>query len=161
MKFSAPTVCRCFAMPSPISFLREPTKVPMLVKRLLFLENRDLDRPAGPGRIPLLSGIYRKASFFYLGSKLHLGIPVQGGSTLAVQLEKFRHSLNGRTDTPAEKLRQLIGASLKAYRAGKIRAPGASALLWTISIPCPSPQHQDMERSMGSVKGFMLGSECT
>ena len=60
-----------------------------------------------------------KASFLYVGSKLHLPIPIQGGSTLAVQLEKFRHSPNGRTDTPAEKLRQVIGASLKAYRAGK------------------------------------------
>jgi membrane peptidoglycan carboxypeptidase len=34
-------------------------------------------------------------------------------------LEKFRHSPNGRTETPGEKLRQVIGASLKAYRAGK------------------------------------------
>jgi hypothetical protein len=36
-----------------------------------------------------------------------------------VQLEKFRHSPNGRTDTPVEKFRQVVGASLKAYRAGK------------------------------------------
>ena len=93
---------------------------PLLVKTLLFLENRDLDRPAAPWQNPVIEwDRLLKASFLYLGSKLHLGVPVQGGSTLAVQLEKFRHSPNGRTDTPAEKLRQLIGASLKAYRAGK------------------------------------------
>ena len=53
-----------------------------------------------------------------LAAKLALPVPVQGGSTLAVQLEKFRHSPNGRTESPLEKLRQLIGASLKAYREG-------------------------------------------
>ena len=92
----------------------------LLTKTLLFLENRDLDRPASPWQNPVIEwDRLFKASFFYVGSKLHFRVPVQGGSTLAVQLEKFRHSPNGRTDTPAEKLRQLIGASLKAYRAGK------------------------------------------
>jgi membrane peptidoglycan carboxypeptidase len=93
---------------------------PLLIKTLLFLENRDLDRPAFPWQNPVIEwDRLVKASFLYVGSKLHLPIPIQGGSTLAVQLEKFRHSPNGRTDTPAEKLRQVIGASLKAYRAGK------------------------------------------
>jgi hypothetical protein len=54
----------------------------------------------------------------YVAAKLNFPVPVQGGSTLAVQLEKFRHSPNGRTDTPIEKLRQIVGASLKAYREG-------------------------------------------
>ena len=93
---------------------------PLLTRTLLFLENRDLDRPASSWQNPVIEwDRLLKAAFFYIGSKLHLGVPVQGGSTLAVQLEKFRHSPNGRTDTPAEKLRQLVGASLKAYRAGK------------------------------------------
>jgi membrane peptidoglycan carboxypeptidase len=93
---------------------------PLLVKTLLFLENRDLDRPASPWQNPTIEwDRLLKASLLYIGSKLHLPIPVQGGSTLAVQLEKFRHSPNGRTDTPAEKIRQMIGASLKAYRVGK------------------------------------------
>jgi membrane peptidoglycan carboxypeptidase len=93
---------------------------PLLTRTLLFLENRDLDRPAFSWQNPVIEwDRLLKASFFFIGSKLHLRVPLQGGSTLAVQLEKFRHSPNGRTDTPAEKLRQLIGASLKAYRAGK------------------------------------------
>ncbi len=92
---------------------------PLIVKTLLFLENRDLDRPATPWQNPVIEWdrIF-KAALMYVGSKLHLRVPVQGGSTLAVQLEKFRHSPNGRTDTPVEKLRQIVGASLKAYREG-------------------------------------------
>ena len=92
---------------------------PLIVKTLLFLENRDLDRPATRWQNPVIEWdrIF-KAALMYVGAKLHLPVPVQGGSTLAVQLEKFRHSPNGRTDTPLEKLRQIMGASLKAYREG-------------------------------------------
>jgi membrane peptidoglycan carboxypeptidase len=92
---------------------------PLLSKTLLFLENRDLDRPATPWQNPVIEWDRTvKAAMLYVAAKLNLPVPVQGGSTLAVQLEKFRHSPHGRTDTPLEKLRQLIGASLKAYRTG-------------------------------------------
>src|SRR5687768_1769974 len=92
---------------------------PLLVKTLLFLENRDLERPASPWKNPAIEwDRLFKAALLYVGSKLHLEVPVQGGSTLAVQLEKFRHSPNGRTESPVEKFRQVVGASLKAYRAG-------------------------------------------
>jgi membrane peptidoglycan carboxypeptidase len=93
---------------------------PLLVRTLLFLENRDLDRPAASWQNPVIEwDRMAKAALYYIGAKLYLPVPVQGGSTLAVQLEKFRHSPHGRTDTPAEKLRQVVSASLKAYRAGK------------------------------------------
>jgi membrane peptidoglycan carboxypeptidase len=93
---------------------------PLLVQTLLFLENRDLGRDSAPWQNPAIEwDRLVKAGLLYVGSKLHLPVPVQGGSTLAVQLEKFRHSPSGRTDKPVEKVRQVIGASLKAYRAGK------------------------------------------
>ena len=92
---------------------------PLLVKTLLFLENRDLDHPASPWQNPAVEwDRLFKATFFYIASKLYIEVPVQGGSTLAVQLEKFRHSPRGRTESPVEKYRQLVGASLKAYREG-------------------------------------------
>jgi len=93
---------------------------PLLVQTLLFLENRDLGQPSTRWQNPAIEwGRLFKAGLLYLGAKFYLPVSVQGGSTLAVQLEKFRHSPNGRTDTPVEKLRQVIGASLKAYRVGK------------------------------------------
>ena len=93
---------------------------PLVAKTLVFLENRDLDHPASAWQNPVIEWDRMfKAALLYAGAKLHLRVSVQGGSTLAVQLEKFRHSPNGRTDTPVEKFRQVFGASLKAYRAGK------------------------------------------
>ena len=42
-----------------------------------------------------------------------------GGSTLATQIEKFRHSAGGLTTSPLEKLRQMASASLRAYQDGE------------------------------------------
>src|SRR5262245_12385861 len=92
---------------------------PLLVTTLLFLEDRGLNHPASPWQNPAIEwDRLFKAAWLYMASKLYLEVGVQGGSTPAVQLEKFRHSPNGRTETPAEKYRQLVGASLKAYREG-------------------------------------------
>ena len=92
---------------------------PLLIQTLLYLENRDLGRPKSRRQNPAIEWErLLKATLLYTGAKLYFPISVQGGSTLAVQLEKFRHSPSGRTDTPLEKLRQVIGASLKAYRSG-------------------------------------------
>jgi membrane peptidoglycan carboxypeptidase len=92
---------------------------PLLVQTLLFIENRELLAPIDPRANPAIEwDRMGKASLLYAGSKLGLNFPVQGGSTLAIQLEKYRHSPNGRTNSPLDKLRQVAGASLKAYREG-------------------------------------------
>ncbi len=104
---------------SEFLFDKVETIPPLLVKTLLFLENRDLNRPATSWQNPVIEWDRTlKAVLLYIGSRLSLSVPVQGGSTLAIQLEKFRHSPHGRTDTPLEKLRQVVGASLKAYQEG-------------------------------------------
>ena len=46
-----------------------------------------------------------------------------GGSTLATQIEKYRHSPDGRTDSGKEKLRQMASASLRAYLDGENTLP--------------------------------------
>ena len=92
---------------------------PLLVQTLLFLENRELNGRGFARQNPAIEwDRLFKAGVFYIASKLGLSVPVQGGSTLAVQSEKFRHSPDGRTESPVEKFRQVIGASLKAYREG-------------------------------------------
>ena len=92
---------------------------PLLVQTLLFIENRELLAPVDPRANPAIEwDRLAKASVLYTGSKLGFGTPVQGGSTLAIQLEKYRHSPGGRTNSPLDKLRQVTGASLKAYRDG-------------------------------------------
>ena len=73
----------------------------------------------------------------YVGAKLHLPVPVQGGSTLAVQLEKFRHSPNGRTDTPSKAAPDSRAPASKPTAPAPIPAPGASASSSIISITVP------------------------
>src|SRR5215468_1039380 len=92
---------------------------PILVQTLLYIENRELLSPYDPRANPAIEwDRMAKASLLYTGTKLGLPVPLQGGSTLAIQLEKYRHSPHGRTATPLDKLRQVAGASLKAYRDG-------------------------------------------
>src|SRR5262249_22855605 len=55
--------------------------------------------------------------FDVLGRLGRQGQPI-GASTLATQIEKFRHSREGRTRSAREKLRQMLSASLRAYQGG-------------------------------------------
>ena len=92
---------------------------PLIVNTLLFLENRELTSPTDPGSNPAID--WRrlgKAGGLYVARGMGLPLRSEGGSTLAVQLEKYRHSESGRTASPLDKLRQLTAASLRAYRDG-------------------------------------------
>jgi membrane peptidoglycan carboxypeptidase len=97
---------------------------PLLVRTLLFIENQQLDSAAGQHSNPVIEwDRLAKAALLYAGSKVGLSNSIQGGSTLATQIEKFRHSPEGRTHSVLDKVRQLIGASLKAYRQGTDTRP--------------------------------------
>ncbi|HWP23763.1 MAG TPA: transglycosylase domain-containing protein [Candidatus Binatia bacterium] len=97
---------------------------PLLARTVLFIENQQLDRMAGPYMNPVIEWErLAKAGFLYAASWVGLSHSVQGGSTLATQIEKFRHSPQGRTHSIADKARQIIGASLKAYREGADTRP--------------------------------------
>lgn len=92
---------------------------PIVVQSLLYVENRELLRTVHPNRNPVLEwDRLGRAGVSYLRERLGLGSTAAGGSTLAIQIEKFRHSPGGLTDSPLEKLRQISAASLRAYREG-------------------------------------------
>jgi membrane peptidoglycan carboxypeptidase len=93
--------------------------IPPLVRdTLLFVENREL-LAAEPRRNPAVEwDRLARAVLFQLGSSDGDGRG-PGGSTLATQMEKYRHSPGGLTSSPLEKLRQLGSASLRAYRDGE------------------------------------------
>src|SRR5262249_20224797 len=85
----------------------------LLVDTLLFIENRRIGDQAGPHENPAVDWPRSaRALGSYVGRGLGMDLPLEGGSTLATQLEKYRHSPAGRTSSPAEKLRQMMGASL-------------------------------------------------
>ena len=93
---------------------------PLIVHSLLFIENRDLLDPEQPLANPAVDWPrFVKAAISQV-SKM-VGLPGQsaGGSTLATQLEKYRHSPDGLTQSGSEKLRQMISASVRAYQPGQ------------------------------------------
>src|SRR5437870_1268020 len=92
---------------------------PLVVKALLFVENRELEDSSFASRNPVVDwGRLAKAGVLYAGHKLGLPVHLEGGSTLATQIEKFRYADGGRTNSPGDKLRQMISASLRVYRDG-------------------------------------------
>jgi membrane peptidoglycan carboxypeptidase len=93
---------------------------PLVVNTLLFIENRELLDPGLPHVNPAVEWD-RLATVFadLVVNKAFAGGQTAGGSTLATQMEKFRHSPEGRTGNVSEKLRQMISASLRGYLDGR------------------------------------------
>ncbi|MBA1198030.1 penicillin-binding protein [Pseudomonas plecoglossicida] len=92
---------------------------PVMVKSLLFIENRDLLDPADPRNNPAVDWPrFAKAAYSQIAKYFALPGQSAGGSTLATQLEKYRHSPDGLTVSGSEKLRQMLSASARAYKGG-------------------------------------------
>ncbi|SEN14604.1 Membrane carboxypeptidase (penicillin-binding protein) [Pseudomonas sp. ok272] len=92
---------------------------PLMVHSLLFIENRDLLDPRQPLSNPAVDWPrFAMAAWSQVAKLLHLPGQTAGGSTLATQLEKYRHSPDGLTVSGSEKIRQMISASVRAYQAG-------------------------------------------
>src|SRR5262249_32913701 len=93
---------------------------PVLVDTLLFIEDQALLDAEHPKRNPAIEwkrfGLAVFDQLWHLVDKSH---PAAGGSTLATQIEKYRHSPDGRTASAREKLRQMASASVRAYLAGE------------------------------------------
>lgn len=90
---------------------------PLLVQTLLFIENRELLNPCCPYANPALEWDRLGQAFLTQGIRLvKSDQPVPGGSTLATQLEKFRHSPGGQTSSLFEKAKQVTTASLRIYQ---------------------------------------------
>ncbi|HEX5227864.1 MAG TPA: transglycosylase domain-containing protein [Bryobacteraceae bacterium] len=92
---------------------------PLVVQTLLFIENRHMLDSRHPTHNPAVEwDRLGKALIDYSLHQVDPRHPVVGGSTLATQLEKLRHSPRGRTHSPFDKLRQMTSASLAAYQDG-------------------------------------------
>jgi len=93
---------------------------PAVWRTLLLLENRALLDPGFPNHNPSVDWPrMAKAAADFALSWLGSGRSVPGASTLATQLEKFRHSTEGRTRSTREKLLQMEAASLRSYLGGE------------------------------------------
>ena len=92
---------------------------PLLVQSLLFIENRELLDTSFPKRNPAVE--WDRLSKAILDRALNTfgGHRAGGGSTLATQIEKYRHSPDGRTSSSKDKLQQMVSATLRAYQHGE------------------------------------------
>ncbi len=129
---------------------------PVIVKTLLFIENRTLLDADQPHQNPALEwdrlgkAVLEKAMQY-----LEPGRNVVGGSTLATQLEKFRHSPDGITGNAMEKLRQMVSASLRAYLHGPDTLPARRNIVrdYLNTVPLAAA------RGYGEVNGYGDGVE--
>lgn len=93
---------------------------PLLVSALLFVEDRHLLDAEPAQRNPALDPErFAKAAAEQALRVFNPGGSATGGSTLATQIEKYRHSPHGRTVSVREKLRQMASASVRAYQDGE------------------------------------------
>ncbi|MDD5325435.1 MAG: transglycosylase domain-containing protein [Polaromonas sp.] len=92
----------------------------LLTDALLFIEDRDLLTTRYARRNPAFdwSRFFRAIGdqALHMLDKSH---PTPGASTLVTQIEKYRHSPEGRTASPHEKLRQMASASVRVYLDGE------------------------------------------
>ena len=111
---------------------------PLVVQSLLFIENKDLLSTENPLANPAVDWPRFAMAAFTQVTKA-MGLPGQsaGGSTLATQVEKYRHSADGLTDSPSEKIRQMISASVRAYRHGPDTLEARKLVVWAYlnSVP--------------------------
>lgn len=92
----------------------------VVMQSLLFIENRDLLDPSRPTMNPAVDWMrFGRAVLGQVGRVVDDDLDTPGGSTLATQIEKYRHSPNGITHEGREKLRQMASASVRAYRDGE------------------------------------------
>jgi membrane peptidoglycan carboxypeptidase len=93
---------------------------PLVVASLLFVENREILDPTTPFRNPAVEWDRLLKAVFDQGRKrIDPGYTGSGGSTLATQIEKIRHSPEGRTNSARDKFLQMLAASLRAYQEGE------------------------------------------
>jgi membrane peptidoglycan carboxypeptidase len=108
------------AAPYPSAAYPHFSEIPaLLVHTLRFIEDRDLLDPTRPYRNPAIEWHrFALAAAARLGAVLDPDLRRGGASTLATQIEKYRHSPAGRTENVAEKVRQIASATARAYLDG-------------------------------------------
>jgi membrane peptidoglycan carboxypeptidase len=108
------------AEPYPSTAFKRFDEIPaIVVNTLRFIEDRDLLDPKHPYRNPAVEWRrFALAAAGRVGGVLDRELRRGGASTLATQIEKYRHSPAGRTEGASEKVRQMATATARAYLDG-------------------------------------------
>ncbi|WP_445157441.1 transglycosylase domain-containing protein [Halomonas sp. E14] len=134
----------------------------LVVQTLLFIENRHLLDESTPYANPAVDWPrFTKAAFSQMGRALDMPGQSSGGSTLATQMEKYRHSPRGRTDSPMEKLRQMVSASVRSYQHGPqtLTARQDVALQYLNTVPLAAAPGYGEVHGLGDGLWIWFGSD--
>ena len=156
----------------PLMVARFPQRVyerfesvpPLLVNTLLFIENRELLDNDHPTRNPAVEwDRFGKAAMEWARHVVDDDRNGAGGSTLATQIEKYRHSPEGRTESVGEKLRQMASASMRAYAQGDNTLPRrqAIALSYLNTVPLAAKNGFGEVNGMGDGMWAWYGRDFT
>ncbi|HSW19476.1 MAG TPA: transglycosylase domain-containing protein, partial [Ramlibacter sp.] len=127
---------------------------PLVVDTLAFIENREIVTATEATHNPALEWPRLGRALLDQGMKaVDPSRHGAGGSTLATQLEKFRHSPAGRTASAQDKYRQVVSASLRAYMDGPETVAARQRILldYVNSLPLGAQRH------VGEVVGILDG----
>lgn len=121
---------------------------------LLFIENRELLDTRIKHRNPAVE--WTRLLYASAQAALRVVQPdrkVPGASTLATQMEKFRHADGGRTHSAVGKLKQMASATLRAYRSGPNTAGARAQIVvdYLNSVPLGATA------TYGEITGFAAG----
>jgi membrane peptidoglycan carboxypeptidase len=124
---------------------------PLVTATLLYIENRELLDNRHPTSNPAIEwGRMAQAGYEQLRKQLEPGRQASGGSTLATQIEKYRHSPGGRTSSGKDKLVQIASASLRAYLGG----PDTTAVRRQLVVDYLNTVPLSARRGYGEVLGL-------
>ncbi|HEX3431216.1 MAG TPA: transglycosylase domain-containing protein [Rhizomicrobium sp.] len=139
------------------SYERFDSIPPLVVKTLLFIEDKDLLETQYPEYNPAIEWKrFAQASAGWIGGVVNPRLRHGGASTLATQIEKFRHSPGGRTEGVMQKLRQMEGATLRAYLDGENTYAARQHILTTYLDSTPLSSRPGYGEVIGLGDGLLV-----
>lgn len=135
---------------------------PTILNALLFIEDRELLNTEQPYYNPVVNwDRLAKAVVLKAGEWVNLDVPSIGGSTLATQIEKYRHSEDGVTGSVMDKLDQMVSATVRVYQNGpETRAARqAIALHYLNTVPLSAAPGYGEVNSLGDGLHVWFGAD--
>ncbi len=135
---------------------------PLVVRSLTFVEDRELLDLNRPYMNPVVDWErLGKAVGLAALNRLRADDRAIGASTLATQIEKFRHSRDGITHSAGDKFRQMASATLRAYRLGAVTIPARRQLVqdYLNSLPLAALSGYGEVSSLGDGLEAWYGSD--
>jgi len=130
---------------------------PLIVNTLLFIEDRSLLDNDHPRQNPAVTWHrFVLAAAGQVGSALDPSLRQGGASTLATQIEKFRHYPDGLTRGIDDKLSQMVAASMRTYLDGPLTLDARERIVATYLNSTPLSSRAGFGEIIGIGDGLWL-----